>query len=173
MELVTLLAEDGTAIGTAPKDTVHTEATPLHLAFSCYVFDREGRLLVTRRALSKRTWPGVWTNSFCGHPRPDEDMIEAVIRRGTEEIGARPLEVTSVLPSFRYHAIDASGTVERELCPVHVAVVDDPIEPDPAEVMEWAWARPADLLLAVSSAPFAFSPWLQEQLPLLHEAGRI
>ncbi|MFB7252008.1 isopentenyl-diphosphate Delta-isomerase [Microbacterium sp. NPDC056234] len=173
MELVTLLAEDGTAIGTAPKDTVHSEATPLHLAFSCYVFDREGHLLLTRRALSKRTWPGVWTNSFCGHPRPDEDMIEAVVRRGTEEIGARPLDVVSVLPAFRYRAIDAGGTVEHEICPVHVARVDDAIAPDSAEVMEWAWVRPDDLRIAVSSTPFAFSPWLREQLPLLHEAGRI
>ncbi|UYO97964.1 isopentenyl-diphosphate Delta-isomerase [Microbacterium sp. M28] len=173
MELVTLLAEDGTAIGTAPKDAVHSDATPLHLAFSCYLFDRDGRLLVTRRALSKRTWPGVWTNSFCGHPRPDENMLDAVVRRGTEELGARPVEVVSVLPAFRYRAIDASGTVEHELCPVHVAVVDDAIAPDPAEVMEWAWVRPADLRDAVANAPFAFSPWLREQLPLLHEAGRI
>ena len=57
MDDVTLLAEDGTAIGTLPKSEVHTHDTPLHLAFSCYVLDREGRLLLTRRALSKKTWP--------------------------------------------------------------------------------------------------------------------
>ncbi|WP_135805134.1 NUDIX domain-containing protein, partial [Salmonella enterica] len=78
MENVTLLAEDGTAVGILPKSEVQTTDTPRHLAFSCYVQDREGRLLVTRRALGKRTWPGVWTNSFCGQPQPGEDMIEAV-----------------------------------------------------------------------------------------------
>ena len=64
-EEVVLLAEDGTPIGTADKATVHTAATPLHLAFSCHLFDGEGRILVTRRALGKATWPGVWTPLTC------------------------------------------------------------------------------------------------------------
>ncbi|WP_460799036.1 isopentenyl-diphosphate Delta-isomerase [Microbacterium sp. GXF0217] len=173
MELVTLLDEAGAAIGTAPKNEVHTDSTPLHLAFSCYVLDAQGRLLVTRRALSKRTWPGVWTNSFCGHPRPGEDMIAAVIRRGAEEIGARPRDVTVALPSFRYRAVDASGIVEHEFCPVHVARIDGDVVPDPAEVMEYAWVLPDHLASAVVSAPFAFSPWLREQLPLLRAEGKI
>ncbi|MGF6821791.1 isopentenyl-diphosphate delta-isomerase [Microbacterium sp. ZKA21] len=173
MDLVTLLDEAGAAIGTAPKDDVHTAATPLHLAFSCYVLDHEGRVLITRRALSKRTWPGVWTNSFCGHPRPGEDMIEAVVRRGTEEIGARPRDVNVVLPLFRYRAVDASGIVEHEICPVHVARIDGAVVPDPSEVMEFIWVLPDRLGSAVENAPFAFSPWLREQLPLLRHEGRI
>ena len=98
MDDVTLLAEDGTAVGVLPKSEVHTTDTPLHLAFSCYVLDRNGRLLVTRRALSKRTWPGVWTNSFCGHPRPDEEMLDAVRRRAADELGLRLSAVRLVLP---------------------------------------------------------------------------
>src|SRR5688572_6647658 len=63
-ELVVLVDADGHAIGTTTKATVHHRETPLHLAFSCYIFDGAGRILLTRRAFAKPTWPGAWTNSF-------------------------------------------------------------------------------------------------------------
>lgn len=173
MDNVTLLAEDGTAVGILPKSEVHTTDTPLHLAFSCYVQDREGRLLVTRRALGKRTWPGVWTNSFCGHPQPGEDMIEAVRRRGSEELGIQVTDVRLALPDYRYRAVDASGIVENEICPVHIAVVDGQPVANPDEVAEWEWVEVDDLLAAVTRTPFTFSPWLAEQLPLLRRHGEV
>ena len=82
---VVLLDASGTAIGTADKISIHTRETPLHLAFSCYLFDDEGRVLLTRRSLAKRTWPGVWTNSFCGHPAPGEKMTDALRRHALLE----------------------------------------------------------------------------------------
>src|SRR6185312_11443187 len=87
VERVVLLADDGSPIGAAPKATIHTRETPLHLAFSCHVFDGRGRVLVTRRSLSKLTWPGVWTNSFCGHPGPTETFEHAIARRAERELG--------------------------------------------------------------------------------------
>ncbi|WP_423920401.1 isopentenyl-diphosphate Delta-isomerase [Frigoribacterium sp. 2-23] len=163
-EVVVLLDDDGTPIGTTPKATVHTTATPLHLAFSCHVIRPDGRTLVTRRALTKKTWPGVWTNSFCGHPSPGETPAAAVERRAFQELGIAVSDVTSVLPDFRYLATDASGVVENEICPVFTATVSGDPDPSPDEVAEWAWVDPGELRRAVAAAPFAFSPWLGWQL---------
>jgi isopentenyl-diphosphate delta-isomerase len=163
-ELVVLLDEAGEPIGTADKATVHTTETPLHLAFSCHIFNSEGNVLITRRALSKKTWPGVWTNSACGHPGPGESMEDAIRRRALDELGLQLDEVTPVLPDFRYRAVDASGVVENEVCPVFVArAVGDP-QPIANEVCEWQWVTPRSLANAVSDTPFVFSPWLVDQM---------
>ncbi|WP_410604700.1 isopentenyl-diphosphate Delta-isomerase [Amycolatopsis sp. lyj-90] len=170
-ELVVLLDNQLSKNGVARKATVHTTDTPLHLAFSCYVFGSDGQVLLTRRALGKKTWPGVWTNSFCGHPGPGEPMVDAIVRRGRQELGLTVAEPRAVLPDFRYRAVDASGIVENEFCPVWTAVVDsDPI-PDPGEVCEWHWAEWPDLVAAVSRLPYLFSPWAQLQVLRLHAAG--
>ncbi|MBC7725160.1 MAG: isopentenyl-diphosphate Delta-isomerase [Burkholderiaceae bacterium] len=166
-EHVVLVDEQGAAIGIADKATVHTTDTALHLAFSCHVYDPCGRVLVTRRALGKLTWPGVWTNSFCGHPAPGESQVDAIARRALVELGITVGDITEVLPEFRYRAVDASGIVENEICPVYSAVTADEIAPNPAEVSEWVWLEADDLRAAVAAAPFAFSPWLGWQLAQL------
>lgn len=167
-ELVVLAAEDGTPVGAEDKATVHSTSTPLHLAFSTHVYNGEGRLLITRRALSKRTWPGVWTNSFCGHPCPGEATEDAVTRRAEQELGLRLDRVELRLPDFRYRAVDASGVVENEICPVYTALAASPLNPRDDEVMEWQWVDPLKITAAVAAAPWAFSPWLTLQLPLLY-----
>lgn len=171
-EEVVLLADDGSAIGVADKALVHGLDTPLHLAFSCHVFSADGRVLVTRRALSKRTFAGVWTNSFCGHPAPGEDMTDAVARRAERELGLALSGVSVVLPDFRYRAADSHGIVENEICPVFTATVSSDPSPAPDEVEEWRWVAPASLRAAVEGAPFAFSPWLALQLAQWDEFGR-
>lgn len=169
-DLVVLTDPRGAAIGTAPRATVHTADTPLHLAFSCHLVAPDGRVLITRRALSKVAWPGVWTNACCGHPRPDEPVSDAVRRRVREELGVEVDALELVLPDFSYRAVDASGIVEHERCPVFVARVDRDPEPDPREVAEWRWERPERVGAALRATPWAFSPWLvlqAERLPLL------
>lgn len=163
-ELVVLLAEDGSRIGTAEKATVHTHDTRLHLAFSCHLYNARGEVLVTRRALSKLTWPGVWTNSFCGHPGPDEPFTDAIERRARQELGTTVTAIEPVLPDFRYRELDASGIVENEICPVFRARIAGDLAPEGSEIAEYAWLQPSELAAAVSSAPFAFSPWLALQL---------
>jgi len=165
-DLVVLLDDDELPVGTAPRSEVHDASTPLHLAFSCYLWDHAGRVLLTRRAVTKRAWPGVWTNSFCGHPRPGESLEMALARRAYEELGLAVGDITCVLPAFRYRAVDPSGVVENEVCPVFVArCAGDAasILPDPDEVAEWRWVSADELAAAVGAAPWALSPWLVEQ----------
>jgi isopentenyl-diphosphate delta-isomerase len=168
VELVILAADDGSPVGVEDKTTVHSSSTPLHLAFSTYVYDLDGRILVTRRALSKLTWPGVWTNSFCGHPGPGERLEDSVRRRGEYELGLRLDQVELKVPDFRYRAVDASGVVENEICPVFTARAASRLRPRADEVMEWQWTEPAVITAAVTATPWAFSPWLTLQLPLLY-----
>jgi len=163
-EQVVLLDDAGTPIGVADKSLVHTESTALHLAFSCHVYNPAGDLLVTRRALSKLTWAGVWTNSFCGHPAPGESQEDAIARRALFELGIAVTDVEIVIPDFRYRAVDASGIVENEVCPVYRAITTDEVAPNPNEVSEFAWASPQAVRDAALAAPFAFSPWLGWQL---------
>ena len=158
---VVLLDDRHAPIGRMPKSTVHHAATPLHLAFSCYLFDDAGRLMMTRRGLTKLTWPGVWTNSCCGHPRPGEPVEDAVRRRCEQELGVRIVDLHAVLPEFTYRVQDPSGVWENEFCPVFVARVhpDDLVRPDEEEVLEFAWAHWRDVVHSVRATPFVFSPW--------------
>jgi isopentenyl-diphosphate delta-isomerase len=170
-ERVVLLGAHGDRVGSDFKSTIHTENTPLHLAFSCHVMNAAGEVLVTRRALTKKTWPGVWTNSFCGHPQPDEAPADSVARRAAHELGLDLIGLEMKLPDFRYRAVDASGIVENEICPVYLARVDaDPV-PNPNEVMDVAWVDPVILGESVARTPWAFSPWLVLQAEQLEFLG--
>ncbi|GAA3080717.1 isopentenyl-diphosphate Delta-isomerase [Streptosporangium carneum] len=161
----------GNAIGTAPKATVHGTETPLHLAFSSYVFDDLGRILLTRRASHKTTWPGVWTNSCCGHPLPGESLADAVVRRLSYELGLGVGGVDLLLPRFSYRAVMDSGIVERELCPVYRAVVTTEAVPNPEEVEAVRWMPWKEFTAEVLGDRLAISPWCREQVPHLVELG--
>ncbi|MBI4901246.1 MAG: isopentenyl-diphosphate Delta-isomerase, partial [Actinobacteria bacterium] len=169
---VILVDAAGQRVGTAPRLEVHTTTTPLHLAFSTYLFNARGEVLLTRRALGKKTWPGVWTNSCCGHPRPSESPEDAARRRIREELGLTVGPLVPLLPDFRYRAVDASGVVENEICPVYAGYVTeaDP-RPNPDEVAEWAWVPWDRFAEAITATPHVYSPWAALQVPLLVAQG--
>jgi isopentenyl-diphosphate delta-isomerase len=166
-EQLVLCARDGTPAGTAPKASAHHRDTPLHLAFSCYLFDPHGRVLLTRRAYDKPTFPGMRTNSCCGHPRPGEGMRAAIRRRLLTELGIIPVVLDLILPTFRYRATAPDGIVENELCPVYRARTTNPqMTPDPTEVAE-AWWQPWAQLATQAHETDPLSPWgTQETDPL-------
>ncbi len=171
MENVVLLDENGYASGTAAKASVHHAQTPLHLAFSSYLFNSEGQFLLTRRAESKRTWPGVWTNTCCGHPAPGESMSDSVQRRLRQELGIDTAKLALVLPGFRYEARMANGVLENEACPVYAAYSDVPPDPDPAEVAEVRWVDWDEFCAAVRTGRQPISPWCAMQLAELTALG--
>jgi isopentenyl-diphosphate delta-isomerase len=170
VEQVVLLAEDGSAIGVEDKAVVHHAETPLHLAFSSYVFDSAGRIVLTRRALHKKTFPGVWTNTCCGHPLPDEDMAEAVLRRLRDELGLTCSDPELLLPRFRYRA-EMDGVVENEMCPVFRVLSDDEPTPNPDEVDSAERVPWAEFAQSVLDGTREISPWAKLQVAELVKLG--
>jgi isopentenyl-diphosphate delta-isomerase len=171
-ELIVLVDDEGRAIGSMAKALVHHGATPLHRAFSAYLFDDRGRLLVTRRALGKQTFPGMWTNTVCGHPGPGEDDGDAIARRARFELGLQVADLRPALPGYRYRA-EFRGVVENEICPVYLGRFSGEPAPDPAEVGEWQlleWTAFRERQEAEGDD--AWSPWCREQA-LLIEADEL
>ena len=163
-EWVVLVDEADREIGTAPKSAVHHGATPLHRAFSLFLFDRAGRTLLQQRALDKRTWPGIWSNACCGHPAPGETNVDAVLRRCREELGAEPESLRLILPDYRYRA-ELAGVVENELCPVFAGAIDPAaLRADPREVAALRWVDWRGLR---GELPAGYSPWSVEEARLL------
>jgi len=164
-ELIVLVDEHGHAIGSAEKWSSHHAQTPLHLAFSCYVFDDDGAFLVTRRALPKKIWPGVWTNSVCGHPGVGEFIVDAIHRRLDYELGMRGRDIQVVLPSHSYRAPPFRGVVEHEFCPVFVARAASVLRPNPLEVGACAWVEWEYFVrTAEADSDDTYSWWCKNQL---------
>ncbi|MFP1850675.1 isopentenyl-diphosphate Delta-isomerase [Lonsdalea quercina] len=166
LEHVVLLDADRNPIGTMDKSVVHSDKTPLHLAFSSYLFSPAGQFLTTRRALCKKAWPGVWTNSVCGHPQLDEKMEAAVRRRCRYELGADVDRITLADDEFSYCVTSASGIMENEYCPVFTAVITSDLSPRDDEVLDYRWVDLPDLIDAATKTPWAFSPWMVQQLAI-------
>lgn len=173
-EWVVLLDGQHHPTGRQLKSEVHHADTPLHLAFSVHLVDDENNTLLTRRALTKRTWPGVWSNTCCGHPGPGEDLLDAVRRRLRSELGIVTASVELALPDFAYRAVDADGVVENEFCPVFLARVagSRPApEPDAEEVAEWTWLARSEAYALARQHPWLLSPWSVLQFAELRVVG--
>lgn len=169
--LLELVDEDGTTIGTAEKLSAHLPPGRLHRAFSVFLFDAQGRMLIQRRALGKYHSPGVWSNACCGHPYPGEPPFAAAARRTAEELGVGPWLLREA-GTVRYHHPDpASGLVEQEYNHLFVGRVEVPPKPDPAEIAETAFVSSEEL--AALQRGEAFSAWfptvLASALPAVRE----
>jgi len=156
--LILVDAEDR-PVGELSKSACHDGGGVLHRAFSLFIFDPQGRLLLQRRAPGKRLWPGYWSNSCCSHPRVGEDMPLAIERRLNEELGLKvPLEY---LYKFEYTATFEDLGTEHELCWVYVGRTDAEPVINTTEIMAWRWIDAADLDRELAEQPDAFTPWLK------------
>ena len=160
--MLELVDEDGVTIGTAEKLSAHLAPGRLHRAFSVFLFDDAGRLLLQRRALGKYHSPGVWSNTCCGHPYPGEQPFVAAARRTAEELGVAPALMREA-GTVRYnHPDPASGLVEQEYNHLYVGVVRGALDPDPEEIGDTAFVTAAELDALREEGPF--SAWFMTVL---------
>ncbi|BBU21426.1 isopentenyl-diphosphate Delta-isomerase [Mycobacterium xenopi] len=146
-------------IGFLAKADAHRGSGTLHRAFSLFVFNPAGHLLVQQRANSKRLWPGYWSNSCCSHPRRGETMNRAIHRRLWEELGLRA--ELQFLFKFRYHAQYDRQGAEHELCWVYAGRTAEQPRPNTDEIAHWRYVAPHTLQTEIASAPHTFTPWFK------------
>ncbi len=151
-----------------PKEKVHAFTTPLHRGFSLFIFNRNHELLVTRRAATKKTFPDVWTNTVCGHPGPNEDVVTAAKRRLKDELGIIADDI-KVVAAYRYKFADIHGIVENEICPVLVGHTEQDPKPDPREVDGWKWMGWQEFLTETQNISGKYSPWCIEEAAILQQ----
>lgn len=158
-DLLILVDEADREIGTLPKTAGHLGAGTLHRAFSVFLFDTQGSVLIQQRAAGKMLWPGYWSNSCCSHPRPGETVEAAARRRVREELGVECR--LSFLYKFRYQARFGDVGSEHELCHVYAGYPRGEPTADPAEVADQRWIAPQDLARDIAAGPGRFSPWMK------------
>lgn len=160
-ERVILVDERDRELGAAEKMRAHLDGA-LHRAFSIFVFDARGRLLLQKRARGKYHSGGLWSNTCCGHPRPGETTAEAARRRLREEMDFE-CELTEAF-SFVYRAELEDRLVEHEYDHVLVGRFDGEPRPAPQEVEDWRWVPLAELARELRSEPASYSFWLRAAL---------
>ena len=171
MEYVVLVDENDHEIGTMEKQAAHIEPH-LHRAFSIFIFNSKGELLLQRRALSKYHSPGLWTNTCCSHPRAGETLEEATSRRLMEEMGmACPM---NQVYTFIYKAPVGEGLTEHEFDHVFIGQSDDTPIINHEEVESWKYMTVADLKDGIQLHPEQYTEWFKITFEeMLHHAKSV
>ena len=149
-------------VGSAQKAACHVGQGLLHRAFSVFLFNCEGQVLLQQRAPGKTLWPGYWANSCCSHPRWEESIDQAVARRIDEELGlvAEP-GTLEFLYKFEYHAEFKEVGSEHELCWVYRGQSSGDPKVNHNEISAWRWVDVEALDAELVATPDHFTPWLK------------
>ncbi len=164
LEEVVLVNEKDEALGTMEKMAAHEQAL-LHRAFSVFVFNTNGDLLMQQRAFSKYHSGGLWTNTCCSHPRPGEQVADAAIRRLQEEMGFKT-NLTKAF-DFTYKAAFDNGLTEHEFDHVFTGIYEGPIHFNPNEVAAYAFMTEKELEEQIKKTPERFTAWFHIAYPAL------
>ncbi len=169
-EEVVLVDEDNRVQGTTTKIGVHGAQTPLHRGFSLFLFNHKGELLLQQRSAKKKTWPLVWSNTVCGHPKLNESNVDAARRRLALELGMEATQIEEIAP-YRYTFV-RDGIMENEICPILVGLTDQEPKSNPEEVAGTRWVLWNEFLTEITANPGQYSEWCEEEARILAASPR-
>ena len=170
-EQLILVDSNDRETGTMSKSQCHDGGGMLHRAFSLFVFNRRGSLLIHQRHPSKRLWPDYWSNSCCSHPRAGEDMDLAVHRRLAQELGLNA--DLRYIYKFEYTAPFGDAGTEHELCWVYAGTTAAEPAINSTEIASWRWIAPDALDTELTQTPDRFTPWFKLEWRALRGTHRI
>lgn len=160
-EELILVDHDDNEVGYLSKALCHDGAGVLHRAFSLFLFNERGELLLQQRSKEKRLWPGFWSNSCCSHPRRGESMEIATMRRLGDELNFET--ALEYVYRFCYTARFADAGSENELCHVYLGKTSDDMKPNDSEIAEIRFVNAADLDTELAEFPERFTPWFKQE----------
>lgn len=166
-EMLILVDTDDREIGNLSKAECHDGDGVLHRAFSLFLFNDQGELLLQKRSAEKRLWPKYWSNTCCSHPRQGESMEVATARRLQQELNtAAQLDF---IYKFEYRAQFADKGSENELCWVYLGRLGNAAVANETEIEELRFVSVADLNQEIDAVPERFTPWLKMEWQRLNE----
>lgn len=166
-ELLILVDENDLEIGNLSKEKCHQGEGKLHRAFSIFLVNSAGKILMQRRSRQKQLWPNYWSNSCCSHPRKGESILQAAHRRLEQELDLQSelLELYQFEYSARYKKVGS----ERELCTVFVGYSDGPVSVNRNEISEWRWLDPQEIDEWLTCGDKPITPWFQMEWKTLNK----
>lgn len=168
LEELILVDSNDKILGNMAKIHCHQGKGVLHRAFSVFIFNSRGEVLLQKRSEQKMLWPMYWSNACCSHPRTGETSQDAAHRRLHQELGVEA--DLAYLYKFEYHANYANVGSEHELCWVWLGVAEaDAIKPNPNEVAEWQYMSQAELNNELEINPDIYTPWMKMEWQRIFE----